>query len=253
MFIKKLGICSYFVLRHHKLYLKKLNFHKEELQILDHLVWSLVDEYIIDRLIPFDATLEQVQKSNKQAGIPDINVSATQGKLLYLLAKLKNANKILEVGTLGGYSSIWLARALPETGKLYTLEFNPDYAKNAERNILQAGYQDKVEVIVGNALHTLPLFEEKKLLFDLIFIDADKKNYPHYLNWSLKLANPGALIIADNVVRNGKVFDETSDDESVKAVQQFMNLLVNNPAIDSTAIQTVGTKGYDGFMIGIVK
>ncbi|HWI50243.1 MAG TPA: O-methyltransferase [Rummeliibacillus sp.] len=207
----------------------------------------------MDKLIPFDPTLEQVQQSNKQAGIPDINVSVTHGKLLYLLAKLKGAKNILEIGTLGGYSSIWMARALSETGKLYTLEFNPEYAKIAEQNIRQAGYQDKVEVIVGKALDTLPILEEKKLLFDLIFIDADKENYSHYLKWSLKLANSGALIIADNVVRDGKVFDETSEDVLVKGVQQFMDLLVNNPAIDSTAIQTVGVKGYDGFMIGIVK
>lgn len=146
-----------------------------------------------------------------------------------------------------------MARSLSENGKVYTLEYNPEYAKIAEQNIRQAGYQDKVEVIVGKALETLPILEEKKLLFDLIFIDADKQNYSHYLEWSLKLANPGALIIADNVVRDGKVFDETSDDVLVKGVQQFMDLLVNNPAIDSTAIQTVGVKGYDGFMIGIVK
>ncbi|MGG0655552.1 O-methyltransferase [Rummeliibacillus pycnus] len=194
-----------------------------------------------------------MQESNRQAGIPDINVSATHGKLLYLLAKLKGAKNILEIGTLAGYSSIWLARSLSENGKVYTLEYNPEYAKIAEQNIRQAGYQDKVEVIVGKALETLPILEEKKLLFDLIFIDADKQNYSHYLEWSLKLANPGALIIADNVVRDGKVFDETSDDVLVKGVQQFMDLLVNNPAIDSTAIQTVGVKGYDGFMIGIVK
>lgn len=217
------------------------------------MVWTLVDDYITDRLIPFDTSLDQVQKTNKQAGIPDINVSATQGKLLYLLAKLKGAENILEIGTLGGYSSIWMARALSESGKVYTLEFNPQYAKIAEQNILEAGYEKKVEVIVGKALDTLPNLKEKNLLFNLIFIDADKENYPQYLKWALKLANPSAIVIADNVVRNGKVFDETSDDERVKGIQKFMDLLVNNPAIDSTAIQTVGVKGYDGFMIGIVK
>ena len=217
------------------------------------MIWTVVDDYLIEKLIPFDSTLEQVLKTNKQAGIPDINVSATQGKLLNLLVKLKGAKNILEIGTLGGYSSIWMARALPEAGKLFTLEFNPDYAKIAEQNIRQVGYQDRVEVIVGNALDTLPVLEEKEFLFDLIFIDADKKNYPHYLEWSLKLANSGALIIADNVVRNGEVYDETSDDEHAKGLQQFFSLLENNPAIDSTAIQTVGSKGYDGFMIGIVK
>lgn len=217
------------------------------------MIWTLVDDYITDRLIPFDASLDQVQKTNKQAGIPDINVSATHGKLLYLLAKLKGAENILEIGTLGGYSSIWMARALSETGKVYTLEFNPQYAKIAEQNIREAGYENKVEVIVGKALDTLPDLKGRNLLFDLIFIDADKENYPHYLKWALTLANPGAIIIADNVVRNGKVFDETSDDERVKGIQKFMDLLVNNSAIESTAIQTVGAKGYDGFMIGIVK
>lgn len=215
--------------------------------------WTLVDEYITDRLIPFDASLEQVQKTNKQAGIPDINVSPTQGKLLYLLTKLKGARNVLEIGTLGGYSSIWMAQALPETGKIYTLEFNPAYAKVAKQNIREAGYENNVEVIVGKALDTLPKLKEKKLVFDLIFIDADKENYPHYLNWALKLSNPGALIIADNVIRNGEIFNETSTDERVKGIQQFMDLLVNNPDIDSTAIQTVGAKGYDGFMMGIVK
>lgn len=215
--------------------------------------WTLVDEYITDRLIPFDASLEQVQKTNKQAGIPDINVSPTQGKLLYLLTKLKGARNVLEIGTLGGYSSIWMAQALPETGKIYTLEFNPAYAKVAKQNIREAGYENNVEVIVGKALDTLPKLEEKKLVFDLIFIDADKENYPHYLNWALKLANSGALIVADNVIRNGEIFNETSTDERVKGIQQFMDLLVNNPDIDSTAIQTVGAKGYDGFMMGIVK
>lgn len=215
--------------------------------------WTLVDEYITDRLIPFDASLEQVQKTNKQAGIPDINVSPTQGKLLYLLTKLKGARNVLEIGTLGGYSSIWMAQALPETGKIYTLEFNPAYAKVAKQNIREAGYENNVEVIVGKALDTLPKLKEKKLVFDLIFIDADKENYPHYLNWALKLSNPGTLIIADNVIRNGEIFNETSTDERVKGIQQFMDLLVNNPDIDSTAIQTVGAKGYDGFMMGIVK
>ncbi|MFJ8263388.1 O-methyltransferase [Rummeliibacillus sp. NPDC094406] len=217
------------------------------------MIWAFVDDYINKKLIPSDSTLEQVQESNKQAGLPNINVSSTHGKLLYLLAKLKGAKNILEIGTLGGYSSIWMARALSETGKVYTLEFNPDFAKIAEQNIHLAGYQDKVEVIVGKALDTLPILEEKELSFDLIFIDADKVNYPHYLKWSLKLANPGAVIIADNVVRDGNILDVKSNDVHTEGLQQFMDLLVNNPAIDSTAIQTVGIKGYDGFMIGIVK
>ncbi|QKE75692.1 O-methyltransferase [Arthrobacter citreus] len=216
-------------------------------------VWKDVDEYFIDKLIPSDATLEGVLKANKEAGIPEIDVSPTQGKLLYLLAKIKGAKNILEIGTLGGYSSIWLARALPETGKVYTLEIEPEYAKIAKKNIENAGCTSKVEVIVGKALETLHSLKEKGKSFDLIFIDADKPNNPHYIKWALELANNGALIISDNVVRNGEVIDENSEDDRVQGVRKFMDILEKEPRIESTAIQTVGTKGYDGFVISIVK
>lgn len=216
-------------------------------------VWKDVDEYFIDKLLPSDEILEGVLQANKEAGIPEIDVSPTQGKLLYLLAKIKGAKNILEIGTLGGYSSIWLARALPETGKVYTLEIDPEYAKIAIQNIQNAGCASKVEVIVGNALDTLPPLKEKGAFFDLIFIDADKPNNPHYLKWALELATNGALIIADNVVRNGEVIDGKSVDERVQGVRKFMDLLEKDPRIDSTAIQTVGNKGYDGFVISIVK
>ncbi len=215
-------------------------------------VWKYVDEYFIDKLIPFDETLEGVLQTNREAGIPEIDVSPTQGKLLYLLAKIKGAKNILEIGTLGGYSSIWFARALPETGKVYTLEIEPEYAKIAEQNIQKAGCASKVEVIVGKALDTLPTLKDKCPLFDLIFIDADKPNNPQYLKWALELANHGALIIGDNVVRNGEVIDEKSKDERVQGVRQFMDLLEKEPRIESTAVQTVGNKGYDGFVISIV-
>jgi len=218
------------------------------------LIWNDVDEYFIDKLIPFDPSLEHVLNTNKEAGIPEIDVSPTQGKLLYLLAKIKGAKNVLEIGTLGGYSSIWLARALPETGKVYTLEIDQEYAKIAKENIRHAGCQNKVEIIVGKALDTLSEIEGKGIPpFDLIFIDADKPNNPHYLKWALKLANPGALIIADNVVRNGEVIEEKSKDERVQGIRHFMNLLENEPLIESTAIQSVGTKGYDGFVISVVK
>ncbi|WP_312472207.1 O-methyltransferase [Neobacillus sp.] len=218
------------------------------------LIWSEMDEYFIDKLIPFDSTLQHVLRTNKEATIPEIDVSPTQGKLLYLLAKISGARNVLEIGTLGGYSSIWLARALPETGKVYTLEVEQEHAKIAEQNIRHAGCQNKVEVIVGKALDTLPDLKEKGVTpFDLIFIDADKPNNPHYLKWALKLAKSGALIIADNVVRNGEVIDEKSKDERVQGIRQFMDLLANEPRIESTAIQTVGTKGYDGFVISVVK
>ncbi len=216
-------------------------------------VWKNVDEYFIDKLIPSDKTLEGVLQTNKEAGIPEIDVSPTQGKFLYLLAKIKGAKNILEIGTLGGYSSLWFARALPETGKVYTLEIEPKYAKIAKQNIKNAGCASKVEVLVGSALDTLPTLKDKGLLFDLIFIDADKPNNPHYLKWALALANNGALIIGDNVVRNGEVIDEKSEDERVQGVRQFMDLLEKDPRIESTAIQTVGNKGYDGFVISIVK
>ncbi|MFE6168143.1 O-methyltransferase [Viridibacillus arvi] len=218
------------------------------------LIWNEVDEYFIEKLIPFDSALERVLHVNKEEGLPEIDVAPTQGKLLYLLAKIKGAKNILEIGTLGGYSTIWLARALPEDGKVYTLEAEEEHAKIAERNIKQAGCQDKVEVIVGKALDTLPNIKEKGIApFDLIFIDADKPNNPHYLKWALELAMPGAIIIADNVVRDGEVINETSEDERVQGIRQFISLLENEPGIESTALQTVGSKGYDGFVISVVK
>nr|WP_205002633.1 O-methyltransferase [Scopulibacillus daqui] len=217
-------------------------------------IWHDVDSYFIDKLLPFDPTLEHVLKANREAGIPEIEVSPTQGKLLYLLAKIKGAENVLEIGTLGGYSSIWLARALPEAGKVYTLEINQEYANIAEENIRHAGFQDKVDVIAGKALDTLASLKEKGVPpFDLIFIDADKQNNPHYLKWALNLANSGALIVADNVVRNGEVINEQRTDEQIRGIRRFMDMLENEPLIESTAIQTVGQKGYDGFAIGVVK
>jgi len=221
--------------------------------MLKNNVWHNVDEYFMEKLIPVDKTLDNVLQTNQNANIPEMDVSPTQGKLLYLLAKIKGAQNILEIGTLGGYSSIWLARALPETGKVYTLEIDPTYAEIAKQNILQAGCGNKVEVIVGNALDSLPALKKSGLLFDFIFIDADKPNNPHYLKWALELANAGALIIADNVVRNGEVIDDKSEDERVQGVRQFINLLQQNPRIEATAIQTVGIKDYDGFVLATVK
>ncbi|MEE6449048.1 O-methyltransferase [Gottfriedia acidiceleris] len=219
----------------------------------NNVIWNDVDEYFVEKLIPNDTILENVLLANYQAGLPSIDVSPTQGKLLYLLAKIKGAKNILEIGTLGGYSSIWLARALPDDGKLTTLEISPEHAKVAKQNIKEAKLQDKVEIIIGKALDTLPTLKDSKPLFDFIFIDADKPNNPHYLKWALQLANSGALIIVDNVVRNGEVIYETSHDESVKGVRQLMDLITTDSRIDTTAIQTVGLKGYDGFVIGIVK
>ncbi|MGK4118649.1 O-methyltransferase [Lysinibacillus capsici] len=215
-------------------------------------VWQYVDDYFMTKLLPENEHLNTALQANKAAGIPEIDVSPTQGRLLYLLAKMKSAVNILEIGTLGGYSSICLAQALPQAGKVVTLEINEEYAKVAKQNIENAGYGPKVEVIVGNALDTLPNLKNAGLLFDFIFIDADKPNNPAYLKWALKLANSGALIIADNVVRNGEVINENSEDERVRGVQEFMDLVKANPRIEATAIQTVGVKGYDGVVIAVV-
>lgn len=215
-------------------------------------VWQYVDDYFMTKLLPENEHLNTALQVNKAAGIPEIDVSPTQGRLLYLLAKMKSAVNILEIGTLGGYSSICLAQALPQAGKVVTLEINEEYAKVAKQNIENAGYGPKVEVIVGNALDTLPNLKNAGLLFDFIFIDADKPNNPAYLRWALKLANSGALIIADNVVRNGEVTNENSEDERVRGVQEFMDLVKANPRIEATAIQTVGVKGYDGFVLAVV-
>ncbi|MGE7691760.1 O-methyltransferase [Lysinibacillus sp. NPDC097214] len=216
-------------------------------------VWNNVDEYFMKKLIPADTELEEVLQANKAAGIPEIDVSPTQGKLLYLLAKIKGAKNILEIGTLGGYSSIWMARALPNEGQVYTLEIDPEYASVAKENIKRAGCEDKVEIIVGKALDTLPTLKKIAPPFDLVFIDADKPNNPHYLKWALELAKSGAIIIADNVVRDGAVIDEKNEDERVQGVRQFMDLLQEESRIESTAIQTVGNKGYDGFVLAVVK
>lgn len=215
-------------------------------------VWQNVDHYFMDKLLPKNEQLNTVLQANKAASIPEIDVSPTQGKLLYLLAKMKGAANILEIGTLGGYSSIYLAKALPREGKVVTLEINEEYAKVARQNIEKAGYEEKIEVIVGNALETLPELKNEGRLFDFIFIDADKPNNPAYLKWAIQLAHSGAIIVADNVVRDGAITDENSEDERVRGVQQFMELLKEEPRIEATAIQTVGVKGYDGFVLAIV-
>lgn len=215
-------------------------------------VWQNVDHYFMDKLLPKNEQLNAVLQANKAASIPEIDVSPTQGELLYLLAKMKGAANILEIGTLGGYSSICLAKALPREGKVVTLEINEEYTKVARQNIEKAGYEEKIEVIVGNALETLPELKNEGRLFDFIFIDADKPNNPAYLKWAIQLAHSGAIIVADNVVRDGAITDENSEDERVRGVQQFMELLKEEPRIEATAIQTVGVKGYDGFVLAIV-
>lgn len=217
-------------------------------------VWGKVDAYITDKLIPKDDVLEQALTKNKQAGLPEIDVSPAQGKMLYLLAKTKNAKRILEIGTLGGYSTIWLARALEEDGELITLEAVSRHVEIAQQNISRAGLSERVIILQGKALDTLPQLKERDTLpFDLIFIDADKPNNPKYLKWALHFSKKGTVIIADNVIRNGAVLHASDEDERVKGTREFFDLLKQEPRIEATAIQTVGEKGYDGFVYGIVK
>ncbi|MFY0760787.1 O-methyltransferase [Metabacillus dongyingensis] len=214
--------------------------------------WKKADDYFISKLHSADPDMSYILKANEEAGLPEIDVAPNQGKQLYLLAKLKGAKKILEIGTLGGYSSIWLARALPEDGKLVTLEYEEKHARIAKENMKKAGLDDKIEIIVGAALDTLGTLQDRAP-FDFIFIDADKVNYPGYFEWAVKLSKPGTVILGDNVVRGGKVIDENSGDENVSGVRTLMDFLSEEPRIEATVIQTVGSKGYDGFILGIVK
>jgi predicted O-methyltransferase YrrM len=220
--------------------------------------WTAVDRYITDLLVPADPALDAALQANDAAGLPSIAVTPNQGKLLGLLARVQGASTILELGTLGGYSTIWLARALPAGGRLLTLEANPGFAQIAEENIARAGLAEIVEIRVGPALETLPqLVAEGAGPFDLIFIDADKANNPGYFEWSLKLSRPGTLIITDNVVRDGAIldpdaYDPVLGDEGVKGIRRFYELLAAEPRVSATAIQTVGAKGHDGFALMIV-
>jgi predicted O-methyltransferase YrrM len=215
--------------------------------------WSAVDSYIADLFLAPDPALEAALASSAAAGLPTINVSPTQGKLLHVLARVQGARRILEIGTLGGYSTIWLARALPADGRLITLEIDPRHAEVARANISRAGLAGVVEIRLGPALDTLPkLVSEGRGPFDLIFIDADKPGYADYLKWSLKLARRGTLIIGDNVVRKGAVADPGSKDENVQGIRKFNEVLAAEKRVTTTVIQTVGSKGYDGLALILV-
>jgi predicted O-methyltransferase YrrM len=215
--------------------------------------WDAVDRYFTDLLIPPDSALDSALKSSNEAGLPAINVSPNQGKLLHLLAKIKGARKILEIGTLGGYSTMWLARALPPDGRLITLEADPKHAEVAQANIERAGLSGIVEVRLGRALETLPQLQaEGAGPFDLVFVDADKPSNPDYFEWALKLTRTGSVLIFDNVVRHGAVIEDTRDDSGIQGTRRLIELLSTDPRVDATAIQTVGVKGYDGFAIAIV-
>jgi predicted O-methyltransferase YrrM len=215
--------------------------------------WTAVDRYISDLLVKPDAALEAALADSAAAGLPAIAVSAAQGKLLHLLARMQGARKILEVGTLGGYSAIWMARALAPGGRVVTLEIDPKHAAVARVNLARAGVADAVDLRLGPALETLPkLFAEESGPFDLIFIDADKPSNPDYFRWALQLSRAGSLIIVDNVVRDGAVIDAASKDASVQGVRHLNDLVAAEPRVSATVIQTVGSKGYDGFAVALV-
>jgi predicted O-methyltransferase YrrM len=216
-------------------------------------LWTAVDQYIADMLVPTDPALDAAIEDSKAAGLPAIAVTPAQGKLLHLLARLQGARRILEMGTLGGYSTIWLARALPEGGRLVTLEVNPEYAKIAQANISRAGLDSVVHLRLGAALDTLPqMAAEGAGAFDFIFIDADKKNIPQYFEFARKLSRPGSLIIVDNVVRDGRVIDAKSHDPDIQGIRRFNQMLAGAQGVCATALQTVGAKGHDGFAFVLV-
>lgn len=216
--------------------------------------WSDVDHYLAHLLIAPDATLSGALQANADAGLPPIDVSPTLGKFLMLLVKLCGARRVLEIGTLGGYSTIWMARGLPEGGRLVTLESMPKHADVARGNIARAGVADRVEVRLAPAVETLAqLVSEGAKPFDLVFIDADKVNNAAYLEWALMLTKPGSVIVCDNVVRRGRVLEEDNADESVVGTRAFFDQLAADPRLEATALQTVGVKGWDGFAIARVK
>jgi caffeoyl-CoA O-methyltransferase len=221
---------------------------------MDQKVFEAVDQYISDLFIKPDEALTAAEQSHKLEDIPLINVSPNLGKLLHLFVKLSKAKKILEVGTLAGYSTIWMAKALPEDGKLISLEIDPHHAEVAGKNIERAGLSSKVEIRVGKAIDLLPrMVKENAGPFDMIFIDADKPPYTEYFEWSLKLSRPGTLIIADNVIRDGKVLDPNHDDPMVKGARRFNKALAANRHVSATILQTIGVKEYDGMAIAIVE
>ncbi len=216
--------------------------------------WIAVDRYLTDLFVPPDAALDAALAASTAADLPEIQVSPAQGKLLHLLARLQGAANILEIGTLGGYSTIWLARALPPGGRLITLEYEAKHAEVARANLVRAGLADAVEIRIGPALQTLPkLAAEGRGPFDLIFIDADKEGYPEYLDWAVRLSRHGSLIIADNVVRQGAVIDAADDRPDMVAIRRFNAKLAVHPRLTATVIQVIGSKGHDGIALALVE
>ncbi|OQD54913.1 O-methyltransferase [Streptomyces phaeoluteigriseus] len=216
-------------------------------------IWDTVDAYFTAHLAPDDEVTAAALRDSEAAELPQANVTANQGKLLQLLAEIQGARTILEIGTLGGYSTIWLGRALPADGRLVSLEYSPKHAEVATRNIARAGLDKQVEVRVGAALDSLPLLaDENPPPFDLVFIDADKVNNARYLEWALRLTSAGSLIVVDNVVRGGRVVDADSGAGDVQGTRDAIELMGAHPRLSGTAIQTVGSKGYDGFALARV-
>jgi predicted O-methyltransferase YrrM len=216
-------------------------------------VWTAVDDYVTDLLAAPDAALDNALSATATAGMPQIAVSPPQGKFLHLLAQIRGARRILEIGTLGAYSTIWLARALPADGRLITLEVNARHAEVARANLEKAGVESVTEIRVGAALDTLPqLAEEGAGPFDLVFIDADKANIPEYFDWAVKLSRPGTVIVVDNVVRNGALLDPSDEVPDVVGVRRLHQQLASDARVSATTIQTVGAKGYDGFTLAVV-
>ena len=213
--------------------------------------WSAVDSYLIDALIPQDPLLSQVLANNQRAGLPAFDVAANQGQFLALLVRMVRAQRVLEIGTLGGYSTIWMARELPEDGELLTLEADPRHAAVARENLRLAGVDKQVTRREGPALQTLESLGDRPP-FDLIFSDADKPSNPDYLRWALRYSRPGTLIIGDNVVRDGEVVNPRSEDDRVQGVRRFIEMMARDPRLTVTALQTVGSKGWDGFTLAWV-
>lgn len=211
--------------------------------------WSAVDDYFAGKLVCPDEALKAALQNNRAAGLPCHDVSPTQGKMLGLFVRMVRASRVLEIGTLGGYSTIWMARALPKGGTVLTIEANQSHAMVARQNLERAGVADRVEMHVGAALDVLPKLEGP---FDLVFIDADKPNNPNYIRWALQLSRPGTVIICDNVVRGGAVIDSASQDPNVPGVRDFVDIVAREPRLQATAIQTVGEKGWDGFVLAVV-
>jgi predicted O-methyltransferase YrrM len=215
--------------------------------------WKQVDDYFAGALISREPDLDRALNANREAGLPEIDVTPLQGRFLQVLVRATGARRILEIGTLGGYSTIFLARALPENGLVVTLELEPRHAEVAAKNLAGARLAHRVDLRIGPAAETLAaLVASSAPPFDFIFIDADKAGYPEYLQWSLKLSHPGTLIVADNVVREGKVVDPSNPDPNIQGVRRFTDLLAREPRLSATVLQTVAGKGYDGFALAVV-